>query len=38
MHTLIFCGASLAHSEQITEAARQLGRSIGRGRADYPIQ
>lgn len=31
MHIAIFCGASLPHSEQITEAARQLGRSIARG-------
>ena len=38
MHTLIFCEVSLAHSEQITEAARQLGRGIARGRTDYPIQ
>ena len=26
MHISVFCGASLPHSEQITEAARQLGR------------
>ena len=31
MHISVFCGASLPHSEQITEAARQLGRAIARG-------
>lgn len=31
MHIAVFCGASLPHSEQITEAARQLGRAIARG-------
>lgn len=31
MNISIFCGASLPHSEQITEAARQLGRAIARG-------
>lgn len=31
MHISVFCGASLPHSEQITEAARQLGRGIARG-------
>lgn len=31
MHISVFCGASLPHSEQITEAARQLGRVIARG-------
>ena len=31
MHISIFCGASLPRSEQITEAARQLGRAIARG-------
>ena len=31
MNISVFCGASLAHSEQITEAARQLGRAIARG-------
>lgn len=31
MHIAVFCGASLTHSEQITEAARQLGRAIARG-------
>lgn len=31
MKISIFCGASLPHSEQITEAARQLGRAIARG-------
>ena len=34
MHISVFCGASLPHSEQITEAARQLGRAIARG--GYP--
>ena len=28
MHIAVFCGALLPHSEQITEAARQLGRAI----------
>ena len=28
MNISVFCGASLPHSEQITEAARQLGRAI----------
>lgn len=32
MHISVFCGASLPHSEQITEAARQLGRAIARVR------
>ncbi len=31
MNISVFCGASLPHSEQITEAARQLGRAIARG-------
>lgn len=31
MHISVFCGASLPHSEHITEAARQLGRAIARG-------
>ncbi len=31
MNIAVFCGASLPHSEQITEAARQLGRAIARG-------
>ena len=31
MHISVFCGALLPHSEQITEAARQLGRAIARG-------
>ena len=31
MNVSVFCGASLPHSEQITEAARQLGRAIARG-------
>ena len=31
MHISVFCGASHPHSEQITEAARQLGRAIARG-------
>ena len=31
MNISIFCGASHPHSEQITEAARQLGRAIARG-------
>ena len=31
MNVAVFCGASLPHSEQITEAARQLGRAIARG-------
>ena len=31
MRISVFCGASLPHSEQITEAARQLGRAIARG-------
>jgi len=31
MHISVFCGASLPNSEQITEAARQLGRAIARG-------
>lgn len=31
MHIAVFCGASHPHSEQITEAARQLGRAIARG-------
>lgn len=31
MHISVFCGASLPHSKQITEAARQLGRAIARG-------
>ncbi|MDY6326885.1 MAG: TIGR00730 family Rossman fold protein [Bacteroidales bacterium] len=31
MHIAVFCGSSLPHSEQITEAARQLGRAIARG-------
>lgn len=31
MHISVFCGASLPRSEQITEAARQLGRAIARG-------
>ena len=31
MHISVFCGASLPHSEQITEDARQLGRAIARG-------
>ena len=31
MHIAVFCGASLPRSEQITEAARQLGRAIARG-------
>ena len=31
MHISVFCGASLPHSEQITEATRQLGRAIARG-------
>ncbi len=31
MHISVFCGASLPHSEQIIEAARQLGRAIARG-------
>ena len=31
MHISVFCGASLPHNEQITEAARQLGRAIARG-------
>ena len=30
MRISVFCGASLPHSEQITEAARQLGRAIAR--------
>lgn len=30
MNISVFCGASLPHSEQITEAARQLGRAIAR--------
>ena len=30
MHIAVFCGASLPNSEQITEAARQLGRAIAR--------
>ena len=35
MHISVFCGASLPHSEQITEAARQLGRAIARGGWQY---
>ncbi len=31
MHISVFCGSSHPHSEQITEAARQLGRAIARG-------
>lgn len=31
MNISVFCGASHPHSEQITEAARQLGRAIARG-------
>lgn len=31
MNVSVFCGASHPHSEQITEAARQLGRAIARG-------
>ena len=31
MNISVFCGASLPRSEQITEAARQLGRAIARG-------
>ena len=31
MNISVFCGASLPYSEQITEAARQLGRAIARG-------
>ena len=31
MNIAVFCGASHPHSEQITEAARQLGRAIARG-------
>ena len=31
MNISVFCGASLPHSEQITEAARQLSRAIARG-------
>ena len=31
MNISVFCGASLPHSEQIREAARQLGRAIARG-------
>ncbi len=31
MNVAVFCGASLPRSEQITEAARQLGRAIARG-------
>lgn len=31
MHISVFCGASRPHSEQIREAARQLGRAIARG-------
>ena len=34
MHISVFCGASLPHSEQITEAARQLGRAIGNSMAN----
>ena len=30
MNISVFCGASLPHSEQITEAARQFGRAIAR--------
>ena len=32
MNISVFCGASLPRSEQITEAARQLGRAIARVR------
>ncbi len=31
MNISVFCGASLPHSEQITEAAQQLSRAIARG-------
>ena len=39
MNVSVFCGALLPHSEQITEAVRQLGRAIARGgHTDFPIQ